>query len=155
MEAFIVIVSLIWGILSLILFFKVWGMTNDIRQLKQDHFGENISHSEEESKKIIRNNLIIGNVKYVRQSLLSKFIEKVEQSYNSLLIDYKNKNNIPTWEECDESEVRQTDITPLICELKIQLACIGEDLPFYLKNMKTYNDFFTPLFDKTDSPPTE
>ena len=37
MEGFLVIVyiiMLVWGILNIILFFKVWGMTNDIRQIK-------------------------------------------------------------------------------------------------------------------------
>ena len=34
MEAFVIIFSLVWGILSLILFFKIWGMTNDMRVIK-------------------------------------------------------------------------------------------------------------------------
>ena len=29
-----------WGILEIILFFKIWGMTNDIRALKKDFFHE-------------------------------------------------------------------------------------------------------------------
>lgn len=41
MVEFIAIVSLVAGILQIILFFKVWGMTNDIRELKKDHFNEN------------------------------------------------------------------------------------------------------------------
>lgn len=35
MEAFVIIFSLAWGILSLILFFKIWGMTNDMRVIKE------------------------------------------------------------------------------------------------------------------------
>ena len=34
---FISILAVIWSILSIILFFKVWGMTNDVRELKE-HF---------------------------------------------------------------------------------------------------------------------
>lgn len=33
--SFIIIVSIIWGILNLILFFKIWGMTNDVNELKK------------------------------------------------------------------------------------------------------------------------
>lgn len=33
MEEFIIIVSLIFGILNLILFFKIWGMTNDVKRI--------------------------------------------------------------------------------------------------------------------------
>ena len=33
--SFIIIVSIIWGILNLILFIKIWGMTNDVNELKK------------------------------------------------------------------------------------------------------------------------
>ena len=36
MEVLYLILALVWSILCLILFFKIWGMTNDIRQIK-DH----------------------------------------------------------------------------------------------------------------------
>ena len=35
METFAVIIEVIFGILGLILFFKVWAMTNDVRELKE------------------------------------------------------------------------------------------------------------------------
>ena len=35
METFAVIFEVIFGILGLILFFKVWAMTNDVRELKE------------------------------------------------------------------------------------------------------------------------
>ena len=34
MEIFIAVLALVWSILCLILFFKVWGMTNDVKELK-------------------------------------------------------------------------------------------------------------------------
>ena len=33
MEGFIYVIALIWSILSLILFFKIWGMTNDVETI--------------------------------------------------------------------------------------------------------------------------
>lgn len=38
MVEFLAIIGLVAGILQIVLFFKVWGMTNDIRALKRDHF---------------------------------------------------------------------------------------------------------------------
>lgn len=35
MSIIVILISLVYGILSLILFFKVWGMTNDVRELKE------------------------------------------------------------------------------------------------------------------------
>ena len=35
MYAIVVLICLIYWVLSLILFFKVWGMTNDVRELKE------------------------------------------------------------------------------------------------------------------------
>ena len=37
METFIILIIFIFGILQLILFFKVWGMTNDIREIKEKY----------------------------------------------------------------------------------------------------------------------
>ena len=34
MEVLYLILTLVWSILCLILFFKIWGMTNDVRQIK-------------------------------------------------------------------------------------------------------------------------
>lgn len=36
-ETFIAFVAVIFGILQIILFFKIWGMTNDVREIKE-HF---------------------------------------------------------------------------------------------------------------------
>lgn len=36
MGTFIIILSVVWSVLSIILFFKVWGMTNDIKAIRDD-----------------------------------------------------------------------------------------------------------------------
>lgn len=36
METFVYFLCLIWSILCLILFFKIWGMTNNVKQLTQE-----------------------------------------------------------------------------------------------------------------------
>jgi hypothetical protein len=35
------VVLVIWGILEIILFFKVWGMTNDVENIKKNISNEN------------------------------------------------------------------------------------------------------------------
>lgn len=37
MEGFLIFIAIVFGILSLILFFKVWGMCNNVKQLKDHH----------------------------------------------------------------------------------------------------------------------
>lgn len=41
----LVFISLIFGILQIILFFKIWGMTNDIRDIKNKYLSENYNES--------------------------------------------------------------------------------------------------------------
>ena len=61
---FIVVVS---GILQGILFFKIWGMTNDVKALKKDHFVE----MELENKDIVawylRKSLFLGNIENAKK----------------------------------------------------------------------------------------
>lgn len=35
MDVVVIVIGLAYGILNLILFFKIWGMTNDVRELKE------------------------------------------------------------------------------------------------------------------------
>ena len=34
MEVFFIILSLLWSVLCIVLFFKIWGMTNDVRAMR-------------------------------------------------------------------------------------------------------------------------
>lgn len=50
MEGFLVLVYVImfvWGVLNIILFFKIWGMTNDVNAIKQHLLGNNTIPYEE------------------------------------------------------------------------------------------------------------
>lgn len=35
MQAFLIIISIVWGILCLVLFFKVWGACDSVRRIEQ------------------------------------------------------------------------------------------------------------------------
>ena len=70
MVEFIAIVSLIAGVLQIILFFKVWGMTNDIKALKKDHFNETVFETKAGMARFLRNNLVLGNMENVKKTSL-------------------------------------------------------------------------------------
>ena len=47
METFIAIMSIIWTVLCLVFFFKVWGMTNDVKEIKKHLISVIPLHSKE------------------------------------------------------------------------------------------------------------
>ena len=57
MEEFIAIISLIAGVLQIFLFFKVWGMTNDVRAIvnKLDSIFDSKSNNRENKGKLVDN----------------------------------------------------------------------------------------------------
>ncbi len=49
METIFFIISLIWSVLAIVLFFKVWGMTNDVAEIKEsiESSGSTVAVSEQ------------------------------------------------------------------------------------------------------------
>lgn len=127
MVEFIALISLVAGILQIILFFKVWGMTNDIRAIKKDHFDETVYEGYYEKALYVRKNLILGKKENVKAMLLKNFMDNLEQNYT-----------------------REGDsIQPYVDNLKNQFSIFDEELPSYISNMKTFKDFHS-LFTKAD-----
>ncbi len=63
---FISILAIVWSILSIILFFKVWGMTNDVKELKQYFLkSENQKMSSSATKMEVKNEVVdsVRNIK--------------------------------------------------------------------------------------------
>jgi hypothetical protein len=127
MVEFIAIVSLIAGILQIILFFKIWGMTNDIRELKKDHFCETDIETYYQKATFARKNLVLGRKEQVKSMLLKNFIHNIEQNYI---------NN-------------EQSLRPYVDNLKAQFEKIGEKLPEYIDKMETFDDYYQ-LFSKDD-----
>jgi hypothetical protein len=73
----IVIISCLWYILLIILFFKVWGMTNDIRKLKNKFAPENFSFE-------IRKNIALANREKTKEFLLERFFKQLNGETNFL-----------------------------------------------------------------------
>ena len=47
---FLTIILLIFGVLQIILFFKVWGMTNDIREIRNKYLKDEDKNRREEAE---------------------------------------------------------------------------------------------------------
>ena len=90
---FMGVLMVAWGILEIILFFKIWGMTNDIRALKNDHFKQT-TNDVPASQLIndIRKNLLLGDIDKVKKALLMKFADDVKHSYWSLPVQGHEKD---------------------------------------------------------------
>ena len=121
------IIMFIGGILEIILFFKIWGMTNNIKKLKEDYFSESISKINQEQFYYLRKNLLLGKTEKVKQALILNFMENVAQNYTN--------NN--------------ASIRPYVDNLKKQFEKIGEVLPVYIDKMNTFGDYYK-LFSKED-----
>lgn len=121
---FMYVIIIVAGILQVILFFKVWGMTDDIKAIKK----KQVSDAETNDASFalsIRENMILGNRIIVRESLLRNFLKKLENDRYSHSV--KRESDFPIEENIEV--------------LKKQLDKIGEPLPEILNSCKTYKDF--------------
>lgn len=129
----LIVVYVIFGILALILFFKVWGMTSDIRRIKNRLFLDDLDEGKIERQDQIdslRSNLLAGDIAYVRQRLINNFYDGVVRSFKAFPKDSDRNANL------------SQSIRPLVDKLQKQFDKIGEELPNYIKKMETYNDYF-------------
>ena len=150
MVEFIAIVSLVAGVLQIILFFKVWGMTNDVKALKKDHFCETQFVNYAQTASYLRRNLVLGNTDNVKRILLQNFIDNVEHAYGELKRgDYeKDENGKEKWVDYQEKNQKES-IAPYVKNLVSQYAKIGEEVPVYITRMETFGDYHK-LFVKDD-----
>ena len=140
---FMGIIMIAWGILEIILFFKVWGMTNDIKALKKDRFNETLFETKGEMARYLRRNLVIGNMENVKRTLLKNFIDNVEHGYGELQTSgyVKDENGNDKWTNFKEKNLKES-IRPYVDNLQKLYAKIGEELPVYIQRMETFGDYY-------------
>ena len=149
-EILIAVASIIWCILCIILFFKVWGMCNDVRVLKKDHFCETQFDTKEDMASYLRKNLVLGNMENVKRILLQNFIDNVEYGFTELK-KYgcvKDENGNDRWVNLEEQNLK-VSIAPYVKNLMMQYAKIGEEVPAYIVRMETFGDYYR-LFVKEE-----
>ena len=128
MVEIVALITLVAGVLQIILFFKIWGMTNDIRALKRDHFIEiDIESNDYLKANFARKHLILGEKNKVKTMLLKNFLANISDNFT------KNEDTI----------------RPYVENLKKQYSKLGEELPEYISKMETFGDYYN-LFRKDD-----
>lgn len=78
MLTFVGIVVIVFGVLQIILFFKVWGMTNDIKNIN-----ETINPSKEKYVKMIHLAILEGNEQKAAELIYRCFINEVHDLFST------------------------------------------------------------------------
>lgn len=140
------VIMIAWGILEIILFFKIWGMTNDIKALKKDHFNETKFETKEETANHLRRNLVLGNTENVKRILLQNFINNVEMDFASMSTAgyVKDENGKDVWTEGEPMReiTRKKSIRPYVENLQKLYERTGDKIPACIQSMETFEDYF-------------
>ena len=149
-DTIMAIIVFVGGVLEIILFFKLWGMTNNIKALKKDHFNETVFETKAGMARFLRNNLVLGNMENVKKTLLKNFIDNVEHGYSELPTGgyVKDEKGNDKWVRFEERNLDES-IIPYVDNLILQYGKIGEEVPVYITRMKTFRDYYK-LFVKED-----
>ena len=132
------IIVLIIAILNIVLFFKIWGMTNDIRELKIDHFDTRMPEDIPQVRAYVRENLLLGDKDKVRRVLIHEFLDSINSRCNNVRTSYLSTTD----------SVLNTDITPYVEQLKKQLTKLNLEIPEQIISMKTFRDYYEILKDE-------
>lgn len=149
-DIFMSIIVFVGGVLEIILFFKLWGMTNNVKALKKDYFNETVFETKAGMARFLRKNLVLGNKENVKKTLLKNFIDNVEHGYGELPTGgyVKDEKGNDQWVRFEEKNLDES-IIPYINNLILQYGKIGEEVPVYITRMKTFRDYYK-LFVEED-----
>lgn len=100
MLSFVGIIIIAFGILQIILFFKMWGMTNDVKQIKKalPNTPSNLSPAQME--------FIIGNTEKAKEMAKREFILEIYQIYRKALKGYITDSEYINYFNSIENEYR-------------------------------------------------
>lgn len=127
----IMLITIAAAILQIILFFKVWEMTNDVRKLREKYASSKGASFNFEIRKLLAS----GKKEQAKELLLNRF-------YNS--IESLNYAGLEKSESRYEQIVKNIDddFMKLKSELEKNLSAIGMEMPDNLKRMKSGNEFY-------------
>lgn len=77
METLLAIIFIVFGVLQIILFFKIWGMTDDIREIKNKYINHRSSDSS--SNQLFKERDAVIEIKTNRQMVVRKYDPKIEK----------------------------------------------------------------------------
>ena len=121
METFMAIVFLVFGILQIILIFKIWGMTNNVKKIKNKLFEDDFFFPVE---KLFENTSLVKSAFAVNVQKINKLIyleEKLAARHILLLMRYNLERYCNTCEKYIEKEVQELSV-PFFKEIDEMLA---------------------------------
>lgn len=127
---FITFILFIGAILYLILFFKIWGMTNNVRRIKE----KMIPCNEETAGEQITRLHIMGKDDECERIILSKFYFNLKNEL--FACKYRCYNDTKQYQALLEKP-----ITPFTDVVEKLYQKIGREVPSHIKSLKTYGDF--------------
>ena len=135
---FISVIAIIALLLNIVLFFKIWGMTNDIRELKIDHFDTRAPEDIQQVRAYVRENLILGDKEKAKRALIQEFLNNINTKCNYIRTSYLSTSD----------PILNTDITSYVELLRKQLTKLNMDMPEEISNLKTFRDYYEMLKDE-------
>ena len=115
------LVFLVFGILQIILFFKIWGMTNNVKKIKNKLFEDDFFFPVE---KLFENTSLVKSAFAVNVQKINKLIyleEKLAARHILLLMRYNLERYCNTCEKYIEKEVQELSV-PFFKEIDEMLA---------------------------------
>lgn len=124
------LLTFVGALLNIILFFKIWGMTNNVKRIKK----KMIPIEEERVEEQITRLHFLGKDDECEEIILSDFYQTVKK----LLFTYKynNFNNKEKYEAMLKNPI--TPFTDVVVKLYQK---IGREVPNRIADLKTYGDF--------------
>ena len=111
---FLTIILFVFGVLQIILFFKVWGMTNDVNKITSK------LQCEKDSTWNVRRALLYGDKELAKKELM-----------NCIISDF---------EKFGDGGYGFNSVEDIIAKYEPAFKQLGMDIPESLKNIKTYAD---------------
>lgn len=114
---FLMIILIVWGILEVFLFFKIWGMANNVKEMKEEL--NPITKTEK-----FRRYRLLGQNDKAAEILIENFMD---------LVSYRLKY---------ENYYSSTSLEEEVAKLEKRLSMLGSEIPENIKALKTYGDYY-------------
>ena len=134
---FLSIVMIVAGILEIILFFKIWIMTNHVALLKKKivdfSYGSDLD-------KTCRRLLIMGRREEVRDIMIDQFVDELEK-----------RLEMTRGQEFMLEKLKAESIAKYVNQLEQNLNSIGEPVPENIQKLATFGDYMKLTVGRVDS----
>ncbi|WP_294590896.1 hypothetical protein [uncultured Bacteroides sp.] len=117
------IVIIAFGILQIILFFKIWGMTNDVRQLKNEFMGNSDDWT-------LKKAILKGDKDLISKMLFNEMFFEIRELYNDSIPDT----------EGDKKKIFEDKIASLKNRFKKRYLKYEIDFPCNIDKIETLDD---------------